>query len=270
MSYNNYHNGSTAYPNQTQWRIRAEKLDAANDIWTPTVDKKFPLGAIAESRDGRKWRYCRAGSSAALTKATMNQAEAVTANWVDEPQTVASGAVVAAVGDTSITLLVQTAPTADVWVDGYMLVNNGTGEGEMYIIKEHTLTTNPVVQIADVGGFRTATVDATDITILKNICNGVIVVPAGAGTHTPVGVALTAVTASYYFWAQFWGPCPMLVDTNGGGAAMVAGNMCGEPAAAQDDGTVGVVEADGTLVIYGTVLWVAEDLEYGLVNLMLP
>ena len=270
MSYDNLHMGDTDYPNQSQWRIKAESLLSDCDIWTPTADKRFPMGAIAETRDGRKFRYCRANSSAALTKATMNQAEAVTANWVDEPQTVSGGAVVAAVGDKSITLLVQTAPTADVWNDGYMLVNNGTGEGEMYIIKEHTLTTNPVVQIADRGGFRTATVDGTDITIVRNICNDVIVVPAGAGTNTPVGVALTAVPVNQYFWAQFRGPCPMLVDTNGGGAALVAGDMAGEPAAAQDNGTVGTVEADGTLMLYGTVLWVAEDLEYGLINLDLP
>ena len=244
---------------------------SSSDIYNPTVGQKHTLGLEFDLNDstGRMFRYTKAGSTG-LVKATMNQAEAVTANWVDEPQTVSGGAVIAAIGDTSITLLVQTAPTVNVWNDGWMLVNNGTGKGELYLIKEHTLTGNPVVQIVDTGGIRTATVDGTDITILKNLHRDVIVVPAGAGTHTPIGVALTTVTADYFFWAQYRGPCPMLVDTNGGGAALVPGNMCGEPTAAQDDGTVGVVEADGTLVIYGTVLWIAEDLQYGLVDLLLP
>ena len=243
----------------------------ASDIYTPTVDQKHTLGLEFDLNDGtgRMFKYSKAGATE-LAKAVMNQAEAVTANWVDEPQTVSGGAVIAAVGDTSITLLVQTAPTVNVWNDGWMLVNNGTGEGELYLIKEHTLTGNPLVQIVDTGGIRTATVDGTDITILKSLYRDVIVVPAGAGTHTPIGVSLATVPINRYFWAQFRGPCPMLVDTNGGGAVLVPGNMCGEPAAAQDDGTVGVVEADGTLVIYGTVLWISTDLEYGLVDLMLP
>lgn len=245
---------------------------SASDIYNPTVAQKHTLGLEFDLNDstGRIFRYCKANSSAALTKATMNQAEAVTTDWVDEPQTVSSGAVVAAVGDTSITLLVQTAPTANVWNDGWLLVNNGTGKGELYLIKKHTLTTNPVVELVDTGGIRTVTVDGTDITILKSLYREILVVPAAAGTHTPIGVALSAVSTDNYFWAQYRGPCPMLVDTNAGGSALVPGNMCGEPAAAQDAGTVGIVSADGTLVLYGTVLWIAEDLEYGLINLMLP
>ncbi len=252
--------------------IGPSRLIAESNIYTPTIDQKHTLGVEFDMNDGtgRWFRYCSGNSSAILAKALMNQAEAVTANWVDEPQTVSGGAVVATIGDTAITLLVQTAPTANQWDDGWLLVNNGTGKGELYLIKSHTLTTNPVVQIVDEGGIRTTTVDGTDITILKNLHNGTIVVPAGAGTNTPIGVSLAAVPIDYFYWAQFRGPCPMLVDTNGGGAALVPGNMCGEPAAAQDDGTVGVFETDGTLVIYGTVLWIAEDLQYGLVDLMLP
>ncbi len=248
------------------------RLIAESGIYTPTVDQKHTLGVEFDMNDGtgRWFRYCRNGASAIFAKALMAQAEAVTANWVDEPQTVSGGAVVAAIGDPAITLLVQTAPTANQWDDGWLLVNNGTGEGELYLIKSHSLTTNPKVQLVDEGGIRTVTVDGTDITVIKNLFNGTIVVPAAAGTMTPIGVSLASVPISYYYWAQFRGPCPMLVDTNGGGAVLVAGNMCGEPASAQDDGTVGVVEADGTLVLYGTVLWVSTDLEYGLVDLMLP
>lgn len=213
MSYDNYHNGSVSVPNQSQWRIKAESLLADCDIWTPHDDKRFPLGAIAESRDGRKWRYQRCDDTTAITLATINQSAVETANWVDEPQTVASGAVAAAIGDKSITLLVQTAPTADVWVDGYLWVENGTGKGHMYVIKEHTLTTTPVVQIADAGGFRLATADATDISILANPYARVVTFPTNP-TGICTGVAHVAVAVDQYFWGQVHGPCAVFNGTD--------------------------------------------------------
>lgn len=260
MSYINY--------NQTYRRNRLSEpaqLLAANDFFTPTSDQKYMLGCICDLNDGRRFRYCRDGGSG-ITKARMSQAAAVTAAWNDEAQTSGTAFVI---GDTKVTIGVTTAPTANVWDNGWMLVNNGTGAGEMYCIKEHTLTTTPTVTIADRGGVRVATTTSSDITIIRNTYNLVVVVPAGAGTNMPTGVPLATVTADYYFWAQTKGPCPMYVDTNGGAAPLVVGNMCGEPAAAQDAGTVGVVEADGTLAIYGWVRWIAEDLQFAIVDLNL-
>lgn len=86
MSYDNLFHGSKAVPNNTQWRIRAESLLADRDIWHPTATKYFPLGAIAESRDGRRWRYCEeAGNALAIANVTQSAAE--TANWTYTAQT---------------------------------------------------------------------------------------------------------------------------------------------------------------------------------------
>ncbi len=234
MSYDNYHTGSVTVPNQTQWRIKAESLLADCNIWTPHDDKKFPLGAIAESRDGRRWRYQRCDGTTAITAlATINQSGVEIANFVDEPQTVSGGAVVAAVGDKSITLLVQTAPTADEWVDGYMWVENGTGEGNMYVIKEHTLTTNPVVQIADEGGFRTATIDGTDISIHENPYARVVTFPTDP-TGICTGVCHTTVAVSQYFWGQVHGPCAVVNGTD----AIVTGDLV--MAGSQAAGVLGI------------------------------
>ncbi len=216
MSYDNYHNGSTTVPNQTQWRIKAESLLHDVNIWNPHDKKAFPLGAIAESRDGRKWRYQRCDANTALTLGLVNQSGAEVANHVDEPQTAGSGAVLASVGDKKITLLVQTAPTKDLWVDGIMWVENGTGEANMYIIKDHTLTTNPVVEIADEGGFRVATQTAstaTDISILENPYARVIAFPTDP-TGIATGVNHTAVAVSQYFWGQVHGPCAVIGSTD--------------------------------------------------------
>lgn len=247
MSYDNYHFGTTTVPNQTQWRIKAESLLSAVNIWTPHDDKAFPLGAIAESRDGRKWRYQRCASANALTLATINQSAVETADWVDEPQTGTSGAVAAAVGDKSITLLVQTAPSADDWVDGYMYIENGDGKGHMYVIKEHSLTANPVVQIADEGGFRLATKvlsTPSDITILANPYARVITFPQDP-TGICTGVCHTAVAKDQYFWGQVHGPCAVFNGTDDivtGDQICVGGEAAGvaslEDGAAPNEGDV--------------------------------
>ena len=264
MSYDNYHNGSTSYPNQTQWRIKAENLLPDCDIWTPHDDKKFPLGAIAESRDGRKWRYQRCSSGTALTIGLVNQTGVEVANHVDEPQTVSGGAVVAAVGDKSITLLVQTAPTANLWNDGYMWVENGTGEANYYVIKEHTLTTNPVVQIADTGGIRTATVDGTDISIHENPYARVVVFPTDP-TGVATGVNHTAVAVSQYFWGQVHGPCAVVGSTDDmvtGDCVCVGGQAAGQTAL-YDDSTAN----EGNVLIGYAMRATTEDNETQLIFL---
>lgn len=263
MSYDNYHFGSDTVPNQTQWRIKAESLLVDVDIFHSTVDKRFPLGAIAESRDGRLWRYCRNGA-AVLGKALMNQTSTQVDHWFDEPQTVSGGAVVAAVGDKSITLLVQTAPTADQWVDGYLVVCNGTGEYNMYIIKEHTLTTNPVVQIADRGGFRVVTIDATDISIVMNKYRDVIVTPYAAHTNVMTGIALVDIPINYFFWSQTKGPCPLRQDATDTPAI---GNYCCQSDSVAGQGATLAAIADD--IVYGTVMSAAATSETLLVDLAL-
>lgn len=262
MSFDNLNNDS----NNQQWKIAVESLYADRDIWHTTVDKKFPLGARAEGRDGNLWRYCRNGG-VALTKALMNQSSAQVANWFDEPQTIASSAVAAEVGDKSITLLVQTAPTANQWDDGYLTVNNGDGEAEMYRIKSHTLTTTPVVQIADAGGFRTATAPsgstASDITITMNKYMDTLVAATNQ-TNVMVGVNLVAVPINYYYWAQTKGPAPLFQDAND--TPNMGDYCCQSDATAGRAATCAAIADD---IIYGTVMSAAATSETLLVDLAL-
>ncbi len=265
MSYDNLHNGSTTVPNQTQWRIKAENLLVDVDIWHTTSTKRFPLGAIAESREGDLWRYCRNGG-VALTKALMNQSSVQVDNWFDEPQTAGSGAVAAAIGDKSITLLVQTAPTADQWVGGYLVVTNGDGEAEMYRVKEHSLTTNPVVQIADVGGFRVATSivsTETDISIVMNKWRDTLVAATNQ-TNVMVGVNHIAVPINYFYWAKTKGPAALFQDAND--TPVIGDYCCQSDAVAGRAATLAAIADD---IVYGTVMSAAATSETLLVDLAL-
>ena len=201
MSYDNYNEGS----NQSAWKIRAESLYADRDIFHATTDKKFPLGAQAESRDGRRWRYQQAGATP-LVKALGQQAAVEAAGWVDEVQT--NNPDLPIVGDKRLTVTLTTTAAKDEFVDSYLWVEEGTGEGEMYVVKSNTVgvanaTTgfDIVFEIADTGGLREAYIAAATVSIKVNPYKDVVVFPTDP-TGICTGITHIAVAAESFFWGQ--------------------------------------------------------------------
>lgn len=244
--------------------LEPAQLHSAEDVWHPHTTQKYMLGCKCEFNDGRLYRYCSNGA-VALTAGYVNQQAAGTANWQNEVQT---NGTAASIGDTSIKIAVSTAPTANQWDNGYLTIEDGTGEGQMYVIKEHTLTTTPTIQIADTGGIRVATAVTSEVTVTKNLYKDVVV-SATNPTGIAVGVNPVAVTAStsattYYFWSQVRGPAAVVVDDTDtivvgdyvAGSASVAG-ACALMDAAADDvpwGRVMRAAATGeTALIYLTI-----------------
>lgn len=266
MSYDNYFEGGlnragVDVPNHAQWRITAESLYADRDIFNPTATKKFPLGALAESRDGKRWRYCE-NANTELAIALVNQQEAVVANWQDIGQDNSPAAF--AVGDKRVTVTLTDTAVAGDFIDGYLVVEDGDGEGNMYLVKDNktgvvNLTTgfDIVVDIADAGGIRIATLatSGTTLTMLKNKNKDVVV---EAGTGVAVGVNHVVIAANYFFWAQTRGACPVKSATTIGvigDAVMVV------------SGSVKVPGAAATDVIVGHVLRAAANTETALIDL---
>jgi len=240
MSYDNLFWGDFTTPNHSQWRIKAESLLADRDIWHPTAAKYFPLGAIAESRDGRLWRYQE--TVLALSIANIVQACAETTNWTYTAQDNQPTTWVA--GDKRVTVVTDTALAVHDLIDGYMYVPDGTGEGNMYIIKDNKVSTDnassgydTIIDIADAGGIRTAIAAASDVTVWKNKYKDVIVFPTDP-TGPCTGVTMTAITAAYFFWAQVRGYCPVEVgatDTLVIGDHVTAGGITAGHASLPDD-----------------------------------
>jgi len=212
MSYDNLFWGSSDVPNNSQWKIKAESLLADRDIWHPTATKKFPLGALAESRDGRLWRY-QEDAGSGLNIAEGCQAAAADTDAEYEVQT--NNPDIWVVGDKTITVTSTATIAAHEFVDGYVYVPDGTGQGNMYLIKDNKVSTanattgyDTVIEIADQGGIRIAIEAASDVTLWKNKYKDVIVFPTDP-TGSATGVTMTAVTAGYFFWAQVKGYCPV-------------------------------------------------------------
>lgn len=218
MSYDNYFHGGVNragvdVPNHTQWRIKVESLLAANDIFTPTADKKFPLGAIAEARDGREFRYSQ-GGAIALAKALVNASAALDAQAITSTAQTAYGV---AAGEKIFDVL-QT--TGNGWsdgdlIDGWMIVSDGaTAMSDMYVIKDNKWTIDDTVmsiEIADTGGVRNIIAATDDVIFIQNKTANTVVSPIDP-VNGAVGVSLAIVPIGYYYWAQYKGYAPVLAD----------------------------------------------------------
>lgn len=227
---------------------------AARGIFHPTSTQKHALGRELELNDGtgRKFRYQRAGA-VNLSAAYCNQSAVGTANWQNQAQTNGSAF---SIGDRRVTIVLASTATKNQFKDAYLTIEDGTGEGQMYVIRSNKAGTanatsgyDIICELADEEGIRIATLTSTELTVTLNKYNGVIVFPTNP-TGVATGVNLVAVTATYYFWGQVKGPCPVVVgntdtivvgDAVGVGTATTAGAACLLDAAAEGDVLLGYV-----------------------------
>ena len=176
------------------------------DFAATTTNQEFPLGTKVVYGD-REFVYAKAGATA-LDVGKLMQAVLPTDNHKDK--TIST----AAIGATAIDFTpVTTAITANEYADGYIHINDDTGEGYLYRIKSHpaisasaagTLTLYDPIVVATTTGASTGT-------LVRNRYQNVIIHPRPP-TAPVAGVTVAAVAASSYCWLQVKGPCPVLTD----------------------------------------------------------
>jgi hypothetical protein len=240
-------------------------------LFTPTAAQEYKLGTVLEEHGGtsRMWRYCKNGA-VALSKALMTCTPLHDAQALAQIQT-GYGAAVGAMRFDCI-LTTANALTDDELIDGTLLVNDGgDAMGDSYIIKNNkwkTTDTIMTIEIADEGGVRTAIAVTDDLTFLKHKCHEVIVTPTTQTSAGPaIGVPNVDVTANYYFWAQYRGWCPMILDTTD---TIIVNNEVGRAATLDVAGAVGVPANDGTDAVWGVCAYASTNAEAAIINLMLP
>jgi hypothetical protein len=207
-----------------------------------TSTQKHKLGTRGETPDGRVFYYAK-NSSAAITPGgkICDGIAAVAAHDMDVPATAAHS-----VGDATISLEVPTTDlTANQYKDGYLLINDGPGQGEVYQIKSHPAhdasDDNTVIfTIDDEDGIVTALTTSSLFGIIYNPYTDVKIVD-GDGTMTtgPLGVNPMPVTASYYFWLQSAGVASVL----SGAAVAVVGDAIGVSQASAESGAFDLWDA---------------------------
>lgn len=179
--------------------------------YAESATQLFPLGTKALNGE-RVLRYCKNGATALNIAAPLQSAARIHAEADDD---IVVGAA-SAIGATTVTLTstanLATAPlsTKDGFKEGYLVVNDEAGEGQLYKIKGHAPasgTSTFVVTLYD--ALTVALTTSSQVGIIQNPYANVIAT-AAVLTGMFVGVPLMAITASYYFWAQTGGPAPVI------------------------------------------------------------
>lgn len=203
----------------------------------------------------RVFHYCKNGS-VALADGKIVQSSAPVANYLNKP--VAANV---SVGATRVSFTPgATACTANQFANGYLHCNDVAPEGTIYKIKSHLACAGSVAMWVELyDPVWKAMTTSSEVTLTKSPWDEVIIAPNGGLTAPIVGVPLIDVTASYYFWAQTWGPAPVLTQ-----GTIVIGQPVGLGGTA--DGAIGPMAADTTDVV-GVTMQVNASTEYSLIFL---
>ena len=171
-----------------------------------TSDQRHKLGTRATTPDGRVFYYARNGSAAITTAGMIVDAAAafaIAAHDMDVP------ANANAAGTTAVSVEVPTTDlTKDQYADGYLIFNDGPGEGEVYRIKGHPAhdasdDNTVIITIDEPDGLATATTTSSLFGIFVNPYSAVKLIDGDGTMETgALGVTTIPMTASYYGWIQ--------------------------------------------------------------------
>jgi len=213
---------------------------------------------LTEDSTGRVWAYARAGGSniarGVMTVSADQDAQRVNLSFATAP----------AVGDKTVSVTIGTgAATANDYQDGWLVVQDATGEGRAYPIEGHgaitasTAGTFHLKEAIDTAG----ALAEVNVDLIKNRYDDIVIGPGSDNLDVPTGVPTIALTTLYYGWVQTWGPASVWQDET---SAVGAGLSTGDETA----GTVDTLAAgDPPIGINGPQGGV--ETEYQLVYLMI-
>ena len=184
------------------------KFNFAQGLYETSSTQKEELGTLRFTGDGRKFRYALNGDTA-LAVGAMTISPAAVANHIN------CSVVAAAVGDTSVSLTAGgTAVTLDQYKDGYLQINDGTGEGYSYGIDSNTAcgtTGTTILKLKRPVAVALVASATSEASLIKNPYSG-IVVATTTQAAIPAGIPPVVVTAAYYYWSQTAGLAICQVD----------------------------------------------------------
>ena len=226
-----------AFPNQINLSYGQEKVE--------TSAKKQKLGTKGVLPDGRVFFYAQNSSTAIDTGGMLVDGLVSEADHdMDKAATAAHS-----VGDTTISIEITEASggsgdlVKDEYADGYMMINDGAGEGEVYRIKSHpahdaSADATCIFTLDEEDGIRTALTTGSLVGLFKSPYNEVAIVD-GDGTLTSrtgvIGVTTIPVTADYYCWIQTSGIATIALGAQVGvvGDALTVSQESGESGKAE-------------------------------------
>jgi hypothetical protein len=220
----------------------------SGNVLTFTSTRQAELGALLNTRDGRVFRYVKAGAVDLVVGNVLQAPAQVTTHQQMTPAVTAVGA-----RTITVTLGATNATTANQYAGGWAIVDTTPGLGYAYPIASHpaaaaaatcvlTLQSDALVQVALTASSR--------VSLVPSPYNGVIQSPITTLTGAVVGVAVAPIPATQYGWAQISGPGAVLVaGTPGVGLAVVVpGTVAG---AVVVDGAAAATKVVGSMLVTG-------------------
>lgn len=175
--------------------------------------------------------------------------------------------VAAAIGATRVYVnALTTAQTADVFADGYAaFYDAGASDAYTYLVKGNSaLATSGTSSYIDLYDELHIALNTDDqVSLITNPYKAVV---TGSSTSALAGAVMgvppIAVTSTYYFWLQTWGPC----------AVMISAALDFDEYITISDTTAGYFEPDSASAltnVLGQTLHVGTSGEVGIINLMI-
>lgn len=226
----------------------------AQNIYSESSVQLHRIGEMAQSNDGRMFRYTKVGASA-LAAGKLYQAP-VEDTTNQQNLTVA----VNSVGDTTVTTTTTVTLAANFLAGGFLTVNSATtGAGFTYRIRSNAAASAAALSIVLDDPIVVATTGTVIVDVSKNPYDAVVVAPTTA-TSAAVGFAVYNVTAAYYGWLCTHGPTAALAQ----GTIVVGDDVV--PAETTTAGAIGP-RADATLSnIVGHAITGIASTDYGLIH----
>jgi hypothetical protein len=190
-----------------------------SDVLITTSTQNYPLGTRGYTRDGRAFRYAK-NAATALAAGRLCQSS-VPVTYANSSKMSGTTKILANKQSIKLVSCSGAFSTINAYAEGYVYSycsSTGLGQPSYAQIKSHNRgnasATNVITfQFAEADTLYAAStiLGATDLNIgvIKNPYKDVIVTPSGAKTSMVVGVPVRPITASYFFWLQTWGICPV-------------------------------------------------------------
>ncbi len=177
---------------------------------------------LVQDATNRVWSFGRAGGST-IARGVMTASADQDAQRVD-----LSFAVAPAVGVKKVKVTIGTGnAAANDYQDGWLVVQDGAGEGRAYPIEGHDAIT------ASTAGFfllkekidTLGVLSETNVDLIKNRYDDVVIGPGSNNLDVPTGVPTVSQTTLLFGWYQTWGPASVWQDeTSGVGAGLTIGD----------------------------------------------
>ncbi len=172
-----------------------------------STDQRYPLGTQLCFHDGRKYRFASTGGSTLAVGDLLQGAAGVSG---DRAQTGVANA-----AGTRSPVVTNTNPTAaNLYAEGYLVVDTTPGGGELYVIDNNAAiaAATGTYNLAAGHAIRTATTTSSTTTLVKNPFQKVIQLPITTGTGPIAGVAVKALTSGQFGWVQTAGMAAVLAN----------------------------------------------------------